>query len=68
MHGLRHTHTSLLAYLNTDKLSISKRLGHSQLSTTLNIYTHLFEESDKQIANSLDSFTENLRNGKIKNG
>lgn len=68
MHGLRHTHTSLLAYLNTDKLSISKRLGHSQLSTTLNIYTHLFEESDTQIANSLDSFTENLRNGKIKNG
>ena len=61
MHGLRHTHTSLLAYLNTDKLVISRRLGHSQLSTTLNIYTHIFEEPDKQIADGLNLFTENLR-------
>ena len=68
MHGLRHTHTSLLAYLNTDKLIISRRLGHSQLSTTLNIYTHIFEESDKQIADGLNVFTENLRNEQIKNG
>ena len=63
MHVLRHTHTSLLAYLNTEKLEISKRLGHSQLSTLLNIYTHIFEESDKQIADQLNTFTENLRNG-----
>lgn len=68
MHGLRHTHTSLLAYLNTNKLDISRRLGHSQLSTTLNIYTHMFEESDKQIANDLNVFTENLRNEEKKNG
>ena len=68
MHGLRHTHTSLLAYLNTDKLVISRRLGHSQLSTTLNIYTHIFEEPDKQIADGLNLFTENLRNEHIKNG
>lgn len=68
MHGLRHTHTSLLAYLDTNKLDISRRLGHSQLSTTLNIYTHMFEESDKQIANDLNVFTENLRNEEKKNG
>lgn len=68
MHGLRHSHTSLLAYLDTNKLDISRRLGHSQLSTTLNIYTHMFEESDKQIANDLNVFTENLRNEEKKNG
>lgn len=68
MHGLRHTHTSMLAYLDTDKLDISRRLGHSQLSTTLNIYTHLFEDSDRQIANRLEDFTENLRNAKNNNG
>lgn len=61
LHGLRHTHTSLLAYMQTDKLEISKRLGHSQLSTTLNIYTHLFEDSDKHIAADLSKFTSNLR-------
>ena len=50
LHGLRHTHTSMLAYLNLDKMLISKRLGHSQLSTTLNIYTHLFDEVDNTAA------------------
>lgn len=61
LHGLRHTHTSLLAYMQTDKVEISKRLGHSQVSTTLNIYTHLFEDSDKHIADDLSAFTSNLR-------
>jgi integrase len=46
LHGLRHTHTAMLAYMNADKMLISKRLGHSQLSTTMNIYTHLFEEKN----------------------
>jgi len=55
LHGLRHTHTSMLAYLQKDKLQISKRLGHSQLSTTLNIYTHLFEETDQSIAADLSA-------------
>ena len=68
MHGLRHTHTSLLAYLETDKMSISRRLGHSQLSTTLNIYTHLFEDTDSEIAQGLNIFTENLRNDEKENG
>lgn len=61
MHGLRHTHTSLLAHLQTNKVDISKRLGHARLSTTLNIYTHLFEDADREIAASLETFTENLR-------
>ena len=55
LHGLRHTHASMLAYMEADKMQISKRLGHSQLTTTLNIYTHLFEKTDADIANSLSS-------------
>ena len=46
LHGLRHTHTAMLAYMKADKMLISKRLGHSQLSTTMNIYTHLFEDKN----------------------
>ena len=53
LHSLRHTHASMLIYLGTDKMQVSSRLGHSQLSTTLNIYTHLFEDSDKRIASDL---------------
>ena len=55
LHGLRHTHASMLAHMGTDKMQVSNRLGHSQLSTTLNIYTHLFEEADKTIADSLSN-------------
>lgn len=55
LHGLRHTHASMLAHMNTDKMQISERLGHSELSTTLNIYTHLFENADKQIADNLQT-------------
>lgn len=55
LHGLRHTHTSMLANMNIDKMQISRRLGHSQLSTTLNIYTHLFEDADQKIASDLSA-------------
>lgn len=55
LHGLRHTHASMLAYMEADKMQISKRLGHSQLTTTLNIYTHLFEKTDADIASNLSS-------------
>lgn len=55
LHGLRHTHASMLAHMNTDKMQISERLGHSELSTTLNIYTHLFENADRQIADDLEA-------------
>lgn len=56
LHALRHTHASMLANLKTDKMQVSTRLGHSQLSTTLNIYTHLFEEADREVATSLNDF------------
>ncbi|MDO4860872.1 MAG: tyrosine-type recombinase/integrase [Bacillota bacterium] len=53
LHALRHTHASMLARTTDDKMQISERLGHADLTTTLNIYTHLFENSDKEIANEL---------------
>lgn len=55
-HQLRHTHASLLAFMDIDKMKISARLGHANLSTTMNIYTHLFEEADQEIADRLDNF------------
>lgn len=46
-HGLRHTHASLLINNNADLLYVSKRLGHSSLSITLDTYTHIIDELDK---------------------
>ncbi len=57
MHALRHTHASMLAKLGTDKMQVSSHFGHSQLSTTLNIYTHLFEDTDSNIVDNLGSLT-----------
>ncbi len=54
-HGLRHTAASLLISMGNDVATVSKRLGHSNTSTTLNIYSHAFEKIDQQAADSLES-------------
>ena len=47
-HDLRHTHATLLIAKNINIKTVSARLGHSQVSTTLNIYTHSLSEEDKK--------------------
>lgn len=44
MHGLRHTHASLLIYDGVSLQSVAKRLGHANTVTTQNTYVHLVEE------------------------
>lgn len=53
LHKLRHTYASLLAYLDVDIKEASEQLGHAQATTTLNIYTHLFVDSRKEIATQI---------------
>lgn len=50
-HDLRHTHASLLVKLGVHMKEISTRLGHSDISTTMNIYSHVYEETDQETAN-----------------
>ena len=52
-HKFRHTMASMLYYNGMDSVSISKRLGHAQVSTTANIYAHQIEEADKKNAEIL---------------
>ena len=40
-HAFRHTMASMLYFNGVDSVSISKRLGHAQVSTTANIYAHV---------------------------
>ena len=47
-HKFRHTMASMLIYNRVDPVSVSKRLGHSQVSTTTDIDAHVIEEADKQ--------------------
>jgi integrase len=64
-HSLRHTHASHLIANGMDVLTISRRLGHSSPTVTLNIYGHLFPDADDRAAKALDAAfsvaqTENL--------
>ncbi len=60
-HSLRHSHVAFLLANNVDLYVISKRLGHSELSTTSNTYAYLIEEykakNDDRIDDSLERLT-----------
>ena len=52
-HAFRHTMASMLYFNGVDSVSISKRLGHAQVSTTANIYAHVMQEADQRNADIL---------------
>jgi integrase len=52
-HALRHTHASVLIRAGVDILTISRRLGRSKPSVTLDTYGHLIEGSDKAAAEAI---------------
>lgn len=58
-HSLRHSHVAVLLANGIDIYAISKRLGHSNTSTTSQIYAYLIDEykdkTDSQIISALDS-------------
>ena len=59
MHGLRHTYASLLHSQGVDMAHISAELGHINLTTTANIYTHIFQSAtnaSRGIANTINNF------------
>lgn len=49
-HAFRHTMASLLYFNGADSISISKRLGHSKVSTTTDIYSHIIKQAEEQNA------------------
>lgn len=54
-HALRHTHCSLLLYKGINIQYISKRLGHADVSTTYNIYSHIIDEmKESESAKTVD--------------
>lgn len=55
-HGLRHTSISLQIASGIQAQIISKRAGHSNLSTTHNIYSHFFESEMQEVSQKIDAF------------
>lgn len=61
-HGFRHTHASLLAEAGADLKDIQDRLGHGDIQTTANIYTHV---TNNKRDTTIDKF-DKLMSKKIK--
>ncbi|MGL5621954.1 site-specific integrase, partial [Cetobacterium sp.] len=55
VHDLRHSHASLLIHLGVNPLTIARRFGHEKVETTLNTYSHLFPNSNKEMIELLKS-------------
>lgn len=55
LHGLRHTSATLLIASHQDIRTVSSRLGHAQASTTMNIYAHALQETDRKAADALEN-------------
>jgi len=55
LHSLRHTHASMLINAGLDILMISRRLGHSSPTITLNVYGHLIHGTDDRAAQIMDA-------------
>jgi integrase len=53
LHQLRHYSASVAIASGSDVRTVAGRLGHAQASTTLNIYAHVIEARDQQLASLL---------------
>ena len=48
VHGLRHTHASILLFAGVSIASVARRLGHSNMTTTQETYLHIIQELETQ--------------------
>lgn len=55
VHDLRHSHASLLIELGYSPLLIAERLGHENIETTLQTYSHLYPNKQSELATQLET-------------
>ena len=60
-HAFRHTMASILYFNGMDSITISKRLGHTKVSTTADIYAHIIQEADERAAECIGDVLLNTR-------
>lgn len=59
VHGFRHTHCSLLFEAGAEMHTVKDRLGHSDIQTTMNIYTHVTKPERGKTAELFSDFMDN---------
>ena len=59
-HALRHTHASMLLYKKVNIKYISRRLGHKDIVTTLQTYSHIMDEIEQKESREVDEMMSEL--------
>lgn len=59
VHGFRHTHASLLFEAGVSMQNVKERLGHANIETTMDIYTHVTKKQKEETANQFASYMKN---------
>ena len=59
-HAFRHTHASLLLNAGISYKELQHRLGHSTLAMTMDTYSHLSKEKEKEAVNFFEKAMANL--------
>lgn len=54
LHDLRHSHASMLIELGVSPILVQERLGHEEIETTLQTYSHLYPNKQQDVAKQLD--------------
>lgn len=62
VHDLRHSHASFLIEKGFSPLLIAERLGHENIQTTLQIYSHLYPNKQHEVAQMIQRFHEEQAN------
>ena len=65
-HSLRHTHATLLIAEGVSIPTVSRRLGHSDITTTSKIYVHAIQSADEIASDVIDGKLNPVRNDKNK--
>ncbi len=58
IHGFRHTHASLLFEAGASIKDVQVRLGHSDIQTTMDVYTHVSKAAKEQLAEKFNSYID----------
>ena len=66
LHVLRHSHASLLLSEGVDLATVSERMGHSNVRTTAEIYSHALRGKDQAAAQVWDDVMQRARAEKSK--
>ena len=48
VHGLRHTHASILLFAGVSIAIVARRLGHASMTTTQKTYLHIIQERENR--------------------